>query len=931
MKMKINLFFLAFLVFSVLSSKGQQTTSYQRVYLSGKDAASAVEWDFKVSDGRKAGTWSKLAVPANWELHGFGIYNYGHDHEKPERKLGKEIGEYKHSFDIPKNWKGKTIKIVFAGAMTDTKVKVNGQSAGDLHQGGFYEFKYDITPLLKYGTKNLLEVTVAKHSANTSVNNAERESDFWIFGGIYRPVYLEVLPSNHFSRIAVDAQASGKFSALLQLNKPTKSASVEVKITDLKTGQQVKEFTAPLPEAASSITADVANVKSWNQEDPNLYEAEFTLLVKGQRVYTKKERIGFRTVELRKNDGIYVNGTKVVFKGVNRHSFYPNTGRALSEANHLEDIGLMKDMNMNAVRMSHYPPDERFLALCDSLGLFVLDEVTGWQASYDTIVGPKLIKETVLRDENHPSVVIWDHGNEGGWNFANEKWFHHWDIQKRPVIYPWLNKNGVDAFHYPTYKAGINRLSNGNNIFMPTEMIHGLYDGGHGANLDDFWTDYMHNPRAAGGFLWALVDEAVVRTDRADSLDADGTNAPDGIVGPYREKEGSYFTIKDIWSPVQVKPMVVNEKYNGQLIIENHYLYTNLENCKIEWELKGISNWKAVTLSSGKQSLANTLPGESSRITLALPQDFAKADWLALSVTDPTGHKINNWTWPIHSANNFSNKKLTASTKENPASITKDSLGEYLVYKANETAVYFRKNSFMLDKVVKGNHEYALGGPLITEGNKLKEVKQEVDQQGNQIIRLAYERYPNAVTWTFFRNGQLKLETSTPGSKTDTTDYLGINFSFPEENVKSIRWVGDGPYRVWQNRLRGPKFGVWEKNYNNTITGYNSVGKLEYPEFKGYHANLYAYELVVSQGSFKVYTETPNLFFRLFTPENAPDANNNLKVAFPAGDLSFLYKIPAIGTKFHSAESMGPSSANNKNVGHGGDENDPIVLWFDFD
>ena len=926
--MKLKLLLISLLLFSTVVVKAQNPTSYQRVYLSGKDASAPVKWDFKVSDGRKAGKWSQIPVPSNWELHGFGTYNYGRDHNNDERVLGKEVGYYKHTFRVPNDWKGKTIKIVFAGSMTDTEVKVNGQSAGPVHQGAFYEFKYDISDLLKYGKKNLLEVKVAKHSENASVNKAEREADFWIFGGIFRPVYLEVLPEHHFSRIAIDAQASGKFKSLLQLNQPAESAEVKVKIIDLATGEQVEEFSAPLNSTESLIEENIENVESWNPENPKLYDAEFTLIVKGKPVYSKTERIGFRTVELRENDGIYVNGTKVIFKGVNRHSFYPTTGRALSEANHLEDILLMKDMNMNAVRMSHYPPDERFLALTDSLGLFVLDEVTGWQDSYDTIVGPKLIKETILKDENHPSVVIWDHGNEGGWDFANEKWFHHWDIQKRPIIYPWLSRNGVDTYHYPIYKDGIHRLSNGYEVFMPTEMLHGLYDGGHGANLDDFWADYMKNPRAAGGFLWVFADESVIRSDRSGSLDGDGNHAPDGIVGPYREKEGSYYTIKDIWSPVQIKPMVVNEKYDGKLILENHYLYTNLNDLKLNWKLKEIKDWKETTVSTGSLALKNTLPGESSQLRLDLPADFAEADLLEVVVVDQHGEEVNTWSWPIHSSNEFTASELVNSSEE-LHEITQRTEGDDVVYKLNNMEVYFDKSSFILQKVVNEGRTHPFSGPLVMEEKTPKEIKQEKDSQGNQLIELKYDTYPRSVKWTLFRNGQIKLETAAPHSK-GSAEYLGINFAYPEENVKSIRWIGEGPYRVWQNRMRGPKFGVWEKDYNNTITGHNPDGKLEYPEFKGYHANLYAYQLSTSQGDFKVYTETPGLFFRLFTPENSPYVTDHLKAPFPPGDLSFLYKIPAIGTKFHSAESMGPSSFKTRNVGHAGDQSDPIVLWFDF-
>ncbi|AGA77414.1 glycoside hydrolase family 2 protein [Echinicola vietnamensis] len=925
MPSKLVLFsILAFCCFTLAFA--QEPHEYRRVYLSGKDAAHPVTWDFKVSDGRKAEQWSNIPVPSNWELQGYGTYNYGHDHSREDRQLGKEVGYYKHPFEVPASWQEKTINIVFAGSMTDTEVKINGQLAGEIHQGAFYEFSYDITELLHFGEENLLEVKVAKHSANASVNRAERQADFWIFGGIYRPVYLEVLPKAHFSRVAIDAKASGDFKAVLYVKEMLKDASVEVRLTDYQSKALLGTFSSPLENEQTTIAHNFGKVKAWNPEAPQLYQATFTLLEQGKAVYTQTAQVGFRTVELRERDGIYVNGTKVIFKGVNRHSFYPTTGRALSEANHLEDILLMKEMNMNAVRMSHYPPDERFLELCDSLGLFVLDEVTGWQDGYDTIVGPKLIKETILKDENHPSVIVWDHGNEGGWDFANEQWFHQWDIQQRPVIYPWLNRNGVDSFHYPTYRAGINRLSNGHNIFMPTEMLHGLYDGGHGANLDDFWKDYLENPRAAGGFLWVFSDEAVVRTDRGDSLDADGNHAPDGIVGPFREKEGSFYTIKDIWSPVQVTPMVVNAHFDGKLILENHYLYTDLEGMELSWTLKAFANWHEEITSGGTVTLKSTLPGEHSQVELGLPDDFAHSDWLEIAVKDHSGKLINTWSWPIASPAEFASKHLPESTAaEVPTMIQK----EGRAFTIGDLKVYFNENH-ALEKVERAGQILPFSGPVLKHEPVPKEAQVHQDEDGNYHIKVAYKTYPYTVKWTLYQNGLIRLVAAAPDRRQSEEPYVGIHFNFPEEQVTGVQWLGDGPYRVWQNRLRGARFGAWQKDYNNTITGYSTQGRLEYPEFKGYHADLFAYQLATEHGGFSVYTESPGLFFRLFTPENSPYVTDDLKVPFPAGDLSFLYKIPAIGTKFHAAEDMGPSSHDQRNVGHHGDQDDPITLWFDF-
>src|SRR5690606_10977680 len=144
-------------------------------YLSGTGSDHTVEWDFKVSNGRNSGKWTQIPVPSNWEQFGFGTYSYGHTEEKDR---GKEVGFYKHSFSVPKDWKDRKVTIVFEGSMTDTQVKINGKLAGAIHQGAFYRFKYDISKLLNFdGSENLLEVRVAKHSDNEYVKTAERKEE----------------------------------------------------------------------------------------------------------------------------------------------------------------------------------------------------------------------------------------------------------------------------------------------------------------------------------------------------------------------------------------------------------------------------------------------------------------------------------------------------------------------------------------------------------------------------------------------------------------------------------------------------------------------------------------------------------------------------------------------------------------------------------
>jgi beta-galactosidase/beta-glucuronidase len=178
--------------------------------MGGKDEA-PVYWDFMLDTGRGSGKWSRIVVPSQWEQQGFGAYYYGtQGRGKPDDDpvIPKETGTYKRAFEVPASWKDRDIILVFEAAMTDTTVSINGKPAGPTHQGGFYRFSYDITRLVQPGA-NQIEVRVAKESANQSVNHAERRGDYWTFGGIYRPVWLEARPRHHIAWTAIDDRAEG--------------------------------------------------------------------------------------------------------------------------------------------------------------------------------------------------------------------------------------------------------------------------------------------------------------------------------------------------------------------------------------------------------------------------------------------------------------------------------------------------------------------------------------------------------------------------------------------------------------------------------------------------------------------------------------------------------------------------------------------------
>ena len=900
-------------------SNAQQT---QIKYLSGTDKDHTVQWDFFCTKGNNSNRWAKIAVPSNWELQGFGEYDYGHEKNKIN-----EQGMYKYKFNGDVGWKNNNVFIVFEGSMTDTDVKINGRSAGPIHQGGFYRFKYNISSLIKYGSKNLLEVTVSKASANASIEKAEHGGDFWALGGIFRPVYLEIVPHTFIDRIAINGKADGNCSVDVYGVNLTDQHSIQVQVQTLKGENTGKAFSVKASALQEKIVLQNTFNKPglWNPEFPNLYQAIVSVKDAKGVVYSITKRFGFRTAELRLRDGFYVNDTKVIFKGVCRHSAWPETGRTLSKEISLLDVGLMKEMNMNAVRMSHYPPDQHFLDVCDSLGLFVLDELTGWQAAYDTLAGRKLVKELVERDVNHPSIVIWDNGNEGGWNRALDNDYALYDPQKRLVIHPWEKFNGTDTKHYPDYSYVVNTSLYGKEIYFPTEFMHGLYDGGHGAGLDDFWNLMQHYPLSAGGFLWSFHDEGVVRTDSNGVIDTHKNNAPDGILGPHREKEASFYTIKEIWSPVYIDQRYITSTFNGKLGIENRYLYTNLDQCSFEWKLEKLSAPSAAINTTitynGKVDKLSLAPGDKGSLQLKLPDNWKEADVLKLTAYDPNKKEIFTWSWPVKTAfetaqqfNRFTPIARTAVTEKDKTLIVQSDGVEY----------YFDETTGFLSKVTNEKSAISLsGGPVVAGGNHtLKEFKHYV--RGNQyVVEPVYQGNTTFnVKWIFSQGAPAKLEYQY--SQRGEVDFLGITFNYPEEKVTGMKWLGRGPYRVWKNRLKGMQFGVWQKDYNNTITGESWL----YPEFKGYHSQLYWVEVQNREAPFRILTEDENVFFQMLKPAKPVGAfNENNNPHFPDGNIGFMNAINPIGTKFQAAERMGPQSQKNAML-----NNTPISgsLWFDF-
>ncbi|HPR30504.1 MAG TPA: glycoside hydrolase family 2 TIM barrel-domain containing protein [Prolixibacteraceae bacterium] len=932
---------IAFL-FAIAGARAEQT---ERVYLSGMGSDDGVQWEFFCTGGMNSGQWTTIQVPSCWEQQGFGAYTYGVNFygKATHPDISTEEGHYKHTFHAPEEWNGKKINLVFEGVMTDALVKINGTKAGEVHQGGFYRFGYDITNLLKYGSDNLLEVDVKKESDNASVNLAERRADYWNFGGIFRPVYLEVMPEYSIGRTAIAAGADGSFLAEVYLTTDARSGwEVSARLYDAKGKETGREIMATPKEGSDKVVLRTFfdDIQTWTPETPNLYTVRFDLKENGMVVHQRNERIGFRTIEIREGDGFYINGARVNMRGVNRHSFRPETGRTLSNEQNYEDVRLMKAMNMNTVRLSHYPADPAFLDACDELGLYVLNEIGGWHGRYDSEVGSKLVRETVTRDVNHPSVVFWDNGNEGGWNVELDDDFHLYDPQKRPVLHPQQDLNGVETMHYRSYGETQEYLR-GELIFFPTEFLHGLYDGGLGAGLYDYWNMMYPHPRCAGGLLWVLADEGVVRTDLDGKIDNDGNHGADGIVGPHHEKEGSFFTIKEVWSPVYIDMPEWPANFDGTIEVENRYDFTNLKECTFQWELIRYANPGNPELKTiireGSLKSPSVKPHEKGCIQV--PSDWGEANALLLTANDPFGEEIYTWCW--------SRKKQDAlNNPSDEKGATWEFRGYFLKANVGDLELRFDRETGMLLQVHKAGDTLSLSnGPRfvafrrgdrspdgwVAEQFGKGDDRKYTDVSGtsrltnfqarkagdNVEIWAEYFGPLKNTLWTLTPTGEVRLDYSYEYD--GVVELMGIQFDYPEDSMNAIQWLGEGPYRSWQNRVQGTEWGIWENEYNNPVPGETFA----YPEFKGFFGNWHWASFRTLEGTIHMATSSNGNYLGVYAPRDGRDAP---LYTFPPLGLSVLDVIPAVRNKVNTTDLIGPQSQAQRVSGER-----KGTIWFRFE
>ena len=566
---------------SFLSLSSLGVLAQERINLSGTwqfaFAANQKEADrlerFYTSDFAKS-KFKSTPVPSNWALLGYEepVYRGFKDNQAGE-------GFYVREFTIPQDWKDKRILLHFGGVWSSAEVWLNGNELGR-HDCGYTSFAFDVTNKLKVDEPNKLAVRVRQITREYKFDVC----DDWTWGGIYRDVTLEAMPAKRwiddvvvqttFDHLFQDANLdirvmiSDKHKNTLPGNYPSPGEPYKLcfTLTD-KEGEEVAQRQMAIPAHVSTdreicLSLPVEAPHQWTAETPYLYSLKVELLEKEAVTHTRMERVGFRQIST--DGGVFrINGQAVKLRGVNRHDEHPDVGRATTRKQWLEDLTLMKAANINYLRLSHYTPAEGFIELCDSMGMYVGNEVTLGGAGdlmYDPSFSGAVLQrsyETIVRDINKPSIIYWSIGNEDpltSLHMVSVKLVKALD-PTRPVLLPWRPEEWLPkevdilAPHYWNPQEYDRLAGHSGRPVISTEYTHAYGNDAFGG-LEARWKALTKHPAGAGAAVWMWADQGVktpVRKKEKDLSEDEylriNTAGWDGIVDSYRN-----FT-RDYWNP----------------------------------------------------------------------------------------------------------------------------------------------------------------------------------------------------------------------------------------------------------------------------------------------------------------------------------------------------------------------------------------------
>jgi beta-galactosidase len=591
--------------------------------------------------------WSDITVPAHWQTAGFDKYIFT-DVEYPipvnppyPPQNDNPVGSYRRNFTISPSWTGKQVFLRFGAVNSFFYCWINGQYVG-FSKDSKTAAEFDITAYLRKGENNV-SVQVFRFSDATYLEG----QDMWKLSGIERSVQLiarsPIAVQDFFVKATLDSTyTKGLFNLDVQLNKAASGGRLQIKLLDDK-GQTVLQQQGALTGAAKyHFEGLLSTVKNWNAESPHLY----TLLItqydkKGKLVECIAHKTGFRTVEIR-NGLLLVNGVAVKIKGVNRHEHNMYTGKVITVESMKEDLQLMKQYYINAVRTSHYPNSPEWYRLCDEYGIYVVDEANiecdGMAFHADKTLSDKpLWKQAYLHrtqrmfesNKNHCSIITWSLGNESafGENFIATYQYLKSKDDSRPVQYEGAGRNEFTDIVCPMYKSPNVMLEYvkewRNRPFIQCEYAHMMGNGG--GNLKAYWDLIYKYPQLQGGFIWDFSDQTFKKKDKAGNAiwaygrdmgnvgaTSDTSYCADGLFAADRTPHPQAFEFKKVIQPVGFEPVALSA---NSIRLINRLDFTNLDQFTFSWFIKA----NGIKVAGGVLEAGSLAPHDEKTISLPLP------------------------------------------------------------------------------------------------------------------------------------------------------------------------------------------------------------------------------------------------------------------------------------------------------------------------
>ena len=811
-----------------------------------------------------ASAWKTIPVPSNWEMQGYGtpIYTnsrYAFEANPPfirpvkgwtTEKEPNAVGSYRRTFTLPANWKDREIYLHFNGIYSAAYVWVNGKKVG-YTQGSNNDAEFDVTPYVKHGSENLVCVEVYRWCDGSYIE----DQDMFRLSGIHRDVYLEARKKLHVRDVYATTQLSDDLKkATVQVevevqNLGGKSAKTpEVAIFD-PNGKEVGRATLSMQLPAKgrrgkgTATFSLTNPSLWTAETPNLYSV--TVSLDGD---VSTFRYGLRKIENR-GGFVYINNSRVLFKGANRHDTHPTLGKAIPVESMIEDILLFKRYNLNTVRTSHYPNDPRMYALYDYYGLYVFDEcdqeghgLYGKLCKIDSWKDAFVDREVrmVMRDRNHPSVIFWSMGNEtgAGQNFVACKEAIK-ALDGRLIHYCEQNDIAdMDSKMYPSMKDMINQdrdeSKQGRPYFL-CEYAHAM--GNAIGNLKEYW-DYIEfdSKRMIGGCIWDWVDQGLCKFGEPENkmyfgggfgdMPNDNDFCVNGIITSDRHVTPKLQQVKKVYQYVSFR---LND--SKQLVIKNRYGFLNLKDFRLSYtferdgQLVGQGSRVMPSVAAGDSVVLNDImtgaPALGGLLTLNLslelirPTVWADAghsvaeEQIVLS-DEKTAHYDLLKTPTAFNIEKLADGGVCARGTNWQVAFNTDGRLVSLQYDGQEMIHDGQGLQFNGFRSINNDHRNA-SVEIVPEGMDFRNsakgdtlfvsVKQKAVQNRSEV--------PVDIKYIVTADGRVEVQASFDNSQNRAFSRLGLQVSLSKA-LENVDWLGRGPMENYPDRLDAARIGRWK-------------------------------------------------------------------------------------------------------------------------